>query len=135
MEMTSDDYDQNIKALQADVIQLLDEHFDSVPPEILAHEVTAIIARYFAQVLTLKESENGDWTTKETSQEVQSWIQGATAHALFSYQIDGVLQPILQPALFTSEKLEDPQRPNYLDPRVRYTKDSRVLLVIDGKKE
>jgi len=41
-------------------MQLLDENFKIVPPETLAHEITAIIARYFAQVLTLKEKEKED---------------------------------------------------------------------------
>ena len=108
MEMTIDDYNQNVKALQEDVIGLLDEHFQSVPEAILVHEVTTIIARYFAHVLTLKEKENDGWTAKKTSNEVQSWVQGATGHALFSYQLDGTLQPIKQESLFTG--LQDKDR-------------------------
>ena len=108
MEMNIDEFDQNIEALQADVMQLVDDHFKSVAPELLVHEVTTIIARYFAHVLTLKEKENDGWTAKETSKEVQSWVQGATGHALFSYQKDGTLQPIKQRSLFTG--LQDKDR-------------------------
>jgi len=120
MEMTIDDYNQNVKALQEDVIGLLDEHFQSVPEAILVHEVTTIIARYFAQILTLREKENDAWTAKETSKEVQSWVQGATTHALLSYQKDGILQPLYQEPLFTG--LQDKDR---LIP----------LRIIDGGKE
>lgn len=120
MEISIDDYNQNVKALQGDVIQLLDGHFQSVPEAILVHEVTTIMARYFAQVLTLREKENSDWTTKETSEEVQSWVQGATAHALLSYQKDGILQPLYQEPLFTGLQNKDRLFP---------------LRIIDGGKE
>jgi hypothetical protein len=60
MEMTIEDYNQNIEALQTDVMQLVNDHIESVAPELLVHEVTTIIARYFAHVLTLKEKERED---------------------------------------------------------------------------
>ena len=135
MEITIDDYNQNVKALQEDVIGLLDEHFQSVPESILVQEVTTIIARYFAQLLTLREKENIAWTTESTRQEVLGWIQGATMHALLSYQKDGILQPLYQEPLFAIQNGSETTTISDIVSDTFLSSSGVRFRIIDGGKE